>query len=151
MAKKEHSITFKYGNTTKNTWDNWGLIPSSRPTMAQPTPVYKYVDIPGRSGSLDMTGYLVSNDKPTYQDRKGSFEFYVPNDGTSWLTRRSELASFFDGGKMKMILEDEPDYYYYGRIFFKDWKSDPQFSKVTIEYQVSPFRYKVSNDEEAGL
>ena len=147
-----HSITFRDGNKKYNTWDDWRLIPSSRPTMVQPTPVFKYVEIPGRDGSLDTTDYLIG--RPTYSDRKGSFEFYVSNDGVSWTSRRMEIASILTGKKMKMILEDEPQYYYYGRIFFKDWKSDANFSKVTIEYQVEPYRYQLDGTiapEEARL
>ena len=143
-----HSVIFQDGNIRYNTWDNWRLIPSSRPTIVQPTPVFKYVDIPGRDGQLDTTDYLVG--RPTYSDRKGSFEFYVANDGVAWTSRRTQIASVLNGKKMKMILEDEPNYYYYGRIFFKEWKPDPQFSKVIIEYQVGPYRY-LTNGQEAGL
>ena len=143
-----HSLIFQDGNTRVNTWDNWRLIPSSRPTLVQPTPVYKYVDIPGRDGSLDTTDYLIG--RPTYSDRKGQFEFYVYNDGTNWVNRRAQIASFLTGKKMKMFLEDEPNYYYYGRFFFKEWRSDANYSKVVIEYQVAPYRY-LSNGKEAGL
>ena len=143
-----HSLIFQDGNIRVNTWDNWRLIPSSRPTLVQPTPVYKYVEIPGRDGALDTTDYLIG--RPTYSDRKGQFEFYVYNDGQNWVNRRAQIASFLTGKKMKMFLEDEPNYYYYGRFFFKEWKSDPQFSKVIIEYQVAPYRY-LSNGQEAGL
>ena len=143
-----HSLIFQDGNIRVNTWDNWRLIPSSRPTLVQPTPVYKYIEIPGRDGTIDTTDYLIG--RPTYSDRKGQFEFYVYNDGQNWVNRRAQIASFLTGKKMKMFLEDEPNYYYYGRFFFKEWKSDPQFSKVIIEYQVAPYRY-LSNGQEAGL
>ena len=143
-----HSVIFQDGNVRKNTWDNWRLIPSSRPTVVQPTPLFKNVDIPGKDGTLDITDYLIG--RPTYSDRKGSFEFYVSNDGTSWTARRASIASFLNGKKMKMILEDEPQYYYYGRFFFKEWRSEPQFSKVVIDYQVGPYRYLLDG-KEAGL
>ena len=51
---------------------------------------------------------------------------------------------------MKMFLEDDPNYYYYGRFFFKEWRSEANFSKVVIEYQVAPYRY-LNNGKEAGL
>lgn len=143
-----HSLIFQDGNTRVNTWDDWRLIPSSRPTLVQPTPVYKYVEIPGSDGTLDTTDYLIG--RPTYSDRKGQFEFYVYNDGTDWVNRRAQIASFLTGKKMKMFLEDDPNYYYYGRFFFKEWRSEANFSKVVIEYQVAPYRY-LNNGEEAGL
>lgn len=134
-----HSLIFQDGNTIYNTWDKWHLIPSSRPVIVQPTAAYKYIDIPGRDGQLDTTDYLIG--RPTYSNRTGSFEFIVQNGFGPWYERRTELAAFFNGKKMKVFLEDEPDYYYVGRFMFKDWKSEKDFSKVTIEYTVEPYRY----------
>lgn len=143
-----HSLIFQLGNTKINTWDNWHLIPTTRPVLAQPTPVYNFVEIPGSDGSMDLTDYLIG--RPTYSDRQGSFEFYVANDYGNWASRRAEIASFLNGRNMKLYLEDEPNYYYEGRFFFKAWTPDASHSKVTIEYRVKPYRYLV-NGGEAGL
>ena len=143
-----HSLIFQLGNTKVNTWDNWHLIPTTRPVLAQPTPVYNYVEIPGADGSLDLTDYLIG--RPTYSDRIGTFEFYVANDYGNWASRRAEIAAFLNGRKMKLYLEDEPQYYYEGRFFFKAWTPDASHSKVSIDYRVSPYRHLV-NGGEAGL
>ena len=143
-----HSLIFIDGNITRNTWDNWHLIPSSRPVVVRPTATYKYVDVPGMDGSLDLTDYLIG--RPVYSDRQGAFEFYVANDYGNWASRRAEIASFLNGRKMKLYLEDEPQYYYEGRFFFKAWTPDASHSKVTIEYRVKPYRY-LANGKEAGL
>ena len=147
-----HSLIFQADNDGRryNTWSNWHLIPSSRPVVVLPTPVYKYIDIPGRHGSLDISEYLTG--QVIYSDRKGSFTFYVDNNNRNWASRRAELATFFNGKKMKMWLEDEPAYYYYGRFVLKEWRTDSNsnYSQVTIDYQVAPFKY-LSNGEEAGL
>ena len=165
-----HSITysadgFTTSNNTKNTWADWHLIPSSRPVFAQPTVNYKYVDIPGASRQLDMTDWLIG--KPTYTDRKGNFEFYVALGETeykkptrqkpyhdalyksygNWANRRTNMATFFNGRKMYAELEDDSGYYYFGRFFLKEWKSEAQFSKIIIEYQADPYRYKFINGE----
>ena len=178
MANTYHSIIFEDGTNRFHTWDNWHLIPSTRPVIVQPTPLYKYVDIPGRDGSLDITDYLIG--RPVYSDRKGSLEFIAANtlgntlrygdkrnfskDNSpggdyyyfqrranesygNWSDRRSEIAAFLNGRKMKMFLEDDPNFYYYGRVFFKEWRPDPQFSKVIIEYQVNPYKYSRDGKE----
>jgi phage-related protein len=141
-----HSLIFVDGNVSKNTWDNWHLIPSSRPVVSRPTTNYKYVDIPGMDGSLDLSNYLVG--RPTYSDCSGSFEFYVANDYGDWASRKSELSSFLDGREMKMFLEDDPQYYYLGRFALSSWKAGPNFSSVTIDYHVRPYKFKASNGEK---
>ena len=73
-----HSITFG----DKNTWDDWHLIPSSRPLFNPPTPKTKYQDIPGANGKLDLSEALTGY--PVYDNRIGSFEFYVMNGYQEW-------------------------------------------------------------------
>ena len=144
----QYSMTFKYGNLTRNTWSDWYLIPSSKPVFVQPTPVYKYVDIPGRDGQLDTTDYLIG--RPTYSDRKGSFEFIIASQYRNVSALRQELASFFKGQRMEVTLSEERGIKYKGRFFFRGLTPDKSYSKITIEYQVDPYRYN-SADEEAGL
>lgn len=133
-----------------NTWDDWCLIPTTRPVVAMPTPTYSYVDIPGASGSLDLTDYLFGG--PTYSDRTGSFDFYVDHRVNSDLRSiRNSIASALDGSVMKMYLtDDNMEYYYEGRIYLKQWTPDASYSKVTIEYRLKPYRYK-ANGKKAGL
>lgn len=148
-----HSLIFKEkdGSNIKNTWNNWHLIPASRPTVVQPTPAYKYVEIPGRSGSIDLSDYLVG--KPTYSDRSGTFSFYVANEDPktgksfgNWASRKQEIAQFLDGRRiLKMVLEDDTSYYYLGRFYLKDWSSGQNYSSVTIEYRVQPYKYRESD------
>ena len=47
---------------------------------------------------------------------------------------------------MKMTLEDDINYYYVGRFYMKEWTPGANFSQVTIEYRVKPYKYQASND-----
>ena len=151
-----HSLIFEVtdNNGNKkiiNTWNNWHLIPTSRPVIAQPTPNYNYVDVPGRDGSLDFSDYLIG--RPTYSDRSGSFSFYVANEDPvtgknygNWASRKQDIAQFLDGQTiMKMTLEDDINYYYVGRFYLKEWSPGPNFSQVTIEYRVGPYKHQASD------
>lgn len=141
-----HSIIFVDGRISKNTWDNWHLIPSSRPVVSRPSINFKYIDIPGMDGSLDVTNYLTG--KPSYSDCSGSFEFIVANDYGDWPSRKSELSSFLDGREMKMYLEDDPQYYYIGRFSLAAWNSGANYSTVSISYRVKPYKFRASNGEK---
>ena len=73
-----HSITIG----DKNTWDDWKMIPVSRPVVAPPVEKILSVDVPGRDGttylSKSLTGY------PVFKAREGSWEFYLDTD--EWLS-----------------------------------------------------------------
>ena len=152
-----HSITFGDGTLTqqgafagKNTWTDWHLIPSSRPTVSQAGVSTSFQDIPGRkNGPVDISEYLVN--RIQYGQRSGSFEFIVDNDHENWETIRSKIVNYLHGKHMKMCLEDDPNYYYEGRFSVDEWKSEQWNSKVTISYVVKPFKYNITNNTKYPL
>lgn len=153
-----HSINFVIDATdVYNSWNDFYLIPSSRPNIAQPSRSFKYVDIPGRSGSLDLTTYLNGN-TPVYSDRTGSIEFVVIReyngrviDNRPWYDRKQELVDFFDGRVMRIQLEDDPRYYYEGRVTLESWQTGESFSSATIQYHLAPYKYDSETGQEAGI
>ena len=130
-----HSITFG----GKNTWSDWGLIPTSRPVFSPPSVKTVYVDIPGADGSIDLSDVLTGDVK--YENRSGSFEFRVDRS-RNWSIVYSEILNFLHGQKLKIFLDDDPGYYYYGRAQVNQWKSDKNFSLITIDAFVEPYKYE---------
>lgn len=137
-----HSIVI--GN--KNTWDDWHLIPSSRPLFNPPPVKTSYVEIPGGDGILDLTTAMTG--KPMYSNRTGSWEFYVENGFKGWSALYSEIMLYLHGKKMTAYLEDDPMYYYEGRFSVNQWRSDPAQSLIVIDYNVAPYKKYVASDEK---
>lgn len=129
-----HSIT--YGE--KNTWDDWHLIPSSRPVFNPPSTKTQYVDLPGGNGQIDLTEALTGY--PVYENRTGSHEFYVENGYKEWSDLYSEIMNYLHGKSMEAYLEDDPYYVYVGRFEVNEWKSDKWNSVITIDYNVYPYK-----------
>lgn len=144
MYSGEHSVTFTDSeNVSKNTWSDWYLIPSKPPVLNPPGKNFKYVDIPGRSGSLDITDYLTTT--PTETDRSGSWEFYVENGHGNWFDREGTIGSFLNGREFTITFADDPSHYYTGRCVMS--KNDPgdSFSSIVIDYRVKPAVYTLSS------
>ena len=140
-----HSITFRTSSGVDyNTWSNWHLIPASRPTIAHPEILTVSVSIPGKSGSIDLTNYLYS--KPIYKDRTGSFDFYVMEGYGDHRTTKAEMLKILHGRKVKVIFEDDPNYYYNGRMKIDKWTNEASRPTVTISYTIEPYKYKISNN-----
>lgn len=140
-----HSITFG----DKNTWDDWHLIPSSRPVFNPPDVKTMYVEIPGLDGHIDLTEYQAG--RILYQNRTGSLEFIVANDYTSWELLYTEIMNYLHGQHMKAVLEDDPAHYYEGRFSVNQWKSDKYYSLITIDYNVYPYKRKVTSTVDDWL
>lgn len=131
------------GKATINTYDDWHIVPSSRPTIVNPKLITNYIDIPGASGSVDMSEALTGF--PIYSDREGDLEFYVLNDYGTWTTRRNIINNTLHGQRATLYLEDEPDFYYVGRLEVNDWKSQKDFSTITLHYRLEPYKYAVAD------
>lgn len=126
----------------KNTFDEFGLIPTSRPVINPPEPRLSYVEVPGRSGNIDISEVLTGS--IAYENRMGSFKFLV-SDKKSWTDTYSKLLSFLQGIRAQVILEDEPEFYYEGRLYLSEWKSSKNHSNIVIEYDLAPFKYEVTS------
>jgi len=131
----------------KNTWDDWHLIPKERPLFNPPAPKYNFLDLPGANGTVDLSDVL-SNRYPVYEDRKGSIEFYVMNGYKEWYNAYSDIMNYCHGEKCKLILEDEPTYYYRGRVSVNAWRSEKDWSKIVLDYQLEPFKYELFDSTE---
>lgn len=154
-----HSITFKSDNALineKNTWTDWHLVPVSRPVINPPKVKTRIVDIPGGNGSIDLTETLTG--RSLYYNRTGSLEFIVVNDTyepvndyIEWSLAYSNIVNAIHGRKLKAILEDDPDWYYEGRFFVNEWRSNRNHSSIVIEYDLNPYKWRVLNTIEDPL
>lgn len=140
-----HSVTF--GN--KNTWTDWHLIPSTRPVFNPPEFKENLVEIPGLNGVLDLSEALTG--RPTYSNRVGSMEFVVVNDYLPWDVAYSNIMNHLHGKSMRAVLEDDRYFYYEGRFTVNEWKSDKDYSIITIDYNVYPYKREVNSSDEDWL
>ena len=129
----------------KDIWEDWRLVSSSRPLLAPPKPKTNYVNIPGGDGALDLTEALTGF--PIYNNREGSWDFYVTDRDWDWVDAYSTIMNFLHGQKMCVILEDDMSHYYEGRFTVNSWRSDPSYSRISINYSVDPYKYTVLQND----
>lgn len=151
-----HSITIG----DKNTWDDWKMIPVSRPVVAPPVEKVLSVDVPGRDGttylSKSLTGY------PVFKAREGSWEFYLDTDewrgqnlstpvGTGALEYLSRALAKSNSipAQTRVRLEDDPAFFYLGRVWVNGGiKQKNGHSVVTFAYSLYPFKFLYDNIQE---
>lgn len=123
----------------RNTWEDWGLIPTSRPLVAPPEQKRTKIEIPSTSGDLDLSYDLVPY--PIFQNRTGSWEFKVASD-KPWFVLQQEIGSYLHGRDVRVILKDDPAYYYTGVCYIESWDSanDGSGSTISIGYDLEPYK-----------
>ncbi len=132
-----HSITFG----DKNTWEDWHLVPSSRPVFNPPSLKRKILEIPGADGSIDLTESLTGY--PVYDNREGSIELIVMNGYAEWYQIYSDIMDYLHGQTMRAILEDDKEYFYEGCFTVNEWKSNQDYSRIVIDYSVGPYKWYI--------
>ena len=140
-----HSITIG----GKNTWDDWRLVPASRPVFNPPAQKVKTLEIPGGDGVIDLSQSLTGY--PVYQNRTGSIEFIVMNDFKPWHMAYSDIMDYLHGQKLRAVLEDDPEYFYEGRFTVNVWKSEKDWSRIIIDYDVGPYKWSVLSSTDDWL
>lgn len=139
-----HSITIG----ERNTWDDWHLVPTSRPLVNPPSVKTSYVDLPGGDGVLDLSTALTG--RPLYGNRTGEWTFLVMNDYQDWNVLYTRIMAYLHGQTFKIILEDEPTFYYEGRLALKEWTSGAVMSSIVIQYNLDTYKYPV-NGASSGV
>lgn len=65
--------------------------------------------------------------------------------------RYREIVQFLHGKYFKVVLEDEPDYYYEGRLQVGNLQKGSKYSAITISYEFLPNKVKVLQKDSDGI
>lgn len=127
----------------KHSYSDMGLILSSK-TIEPPAPKINKVSVPSMNGSIDLTEALTNSVK--YEDRKITLTFTVVDSRHLWATKISAIENYLHGQKMQIMFDDDPDYYYEGRVVVNEWTSSKALGTLNIECTVDPFKYTIGDD-----
>lgn len=141
----EHSVTFG----EKNSWTDWHLIPTQKPTISPPSIKTKQVDIPGAHGVIDLTTVLTGY--PVYGNRTGSLEFILAPGFEYWENVKTTATEYLRGRVMNMYLADDPDHFYSGTFHVSSFKSDARNNGITIDYDLYPFKHDLTASDDEWL
>lgn len=133
MASGTHSIYIQKNGATKNTYDDFKLLPKNRPMIAMGDAKTTYTDVPGMNGSIDYSTALGSG--VLHSKATGTWSFIFLNDEPNeWASKKRELESFFDGSVMTFWLEDDGKKVI-GRIYMSKWESPSDgLSEIELTY-----------------
>lgn len=122
-----------------HSFNDFSLILNSKEIEA-PSPKTETVDIPSGDGVIDLTEAF---GEVKFQNRKITLNFSTIVPKSQFFDLFSEIQNKIHGQKMKIILDDDPNFWYYGRITVDKWKADKNIGKITVECDCEPYKYKL--------
>lgn len=127
----------KFGNY--HSWDDFLLILSSK-EIGTPSEKKEVIDIPGGDGVLDLTEFF---GEVKYNNRTLSFSFSTTVPQSEFMNLFSRIQDALHGKKMQIVLDEDAEWFYIGRISISPWKSDKNIGKITIDCDCDPYKLKM--------
>lgn len=134
-----HTKGITFGNY--HSYRDFGLILSSK-VIGAPSPKTELIDIPGGDGVLDLTEFF---GEVKYNNRTLTFEFSTIVPQSEFMTLFSRVQNALHGQKMQITLDEDPEWYYIGRLSVSEWKAEKRIGKLTVECDCEPFKYRLTS------
>ena len=108
--------------------------------MAAPAVKVRKIDIEGADSSLDYTDFF---GEAKYEDVTHKFDFSTTVPQSEFLSLYSQIKNAIHGKKMRIILDDDPLFYYLGRVSVSPFTTDRNIGLVSIECDCEPYKLKI--------
>ena len=122
----------------KHTYRDWGLLEKTRPNISPPKPKQMLIPVPGSDMVIDLTEKLTG--KIHYEPRTISFEFITLAERDQWPALYSEILNYIHGRRLRIIMDDDPNFYYEGRVTVGNLDPEKKTAVLEMEAQVEPYK-----------
>ena len=126
----------------KHSYNDYGLILKSRPKIGMPSPKTISIDVPGSDGSLDLTEAVAGEVK--YSNREIELEFGAMVERDHQAEFKSRLMDALHGQIMEVILDEDSEWYYRGRVTVEFEDVQSWRLKVTIKVDAEPYKQAIN-------
>lgn len=122
---------------------------ANRHCVQPPVPKTIYQDIPGADGSLDLSTAIAG--RIIYERRAITLNFGCGYPMDKWPEVFSEVLQNFHGREGKLIFDDDPMYYYAGRMTVSEYSRARTLGTFTISVNADPYKYELTASDEDWL
>lgn len=99
------------------------------------------IDIEGADGELDFTDFF---GEPKYKNVQHQFTFETIQTRNDQLNQFANIKNRLHGKKGRIVLDDDPSFFYVGRCFVSDYTNEKGIGKISIECDCEPYKYKIA-------
>lgn len=129
-----------------HTWKDLGLRWAGV-TISAPEVKTNYLDVPGRSGPLDLSEALTGY--PTYAARSLALTFDARTHSfDDWERKYSQVLNAFHGRRVKVVLDTDPGFYYEGRAAVSSKKEVLETDELILTVHADPYKRELSSGVE---
>ena len=105
-------------------------------------PKLNFIDIPGADGSKDFSELPAG--RVVFETREITW-VYKLYPGDDWATKYAQVSNAINGRNCRITLDNDPGYYYQGRVSVDDHAADGILHTITVVATCQP--YKLRQDD----
>lgn len=144
------SIYVEDTNKTYHTLDDWGFALGNNNYISDPEMETNYIDVPYRNGLIDASTALTG--RPVYKKRKLSFNLGGERPRLSWDAVISRLRNNIHGRTCQLTLDNDPNYYWRGRVYLQDFDRFRGLGTFTLNVpNAEPYKYNKYSSTDPWL
>ena len=99
------------------------------------------IDIAGSDGELDFTDFF---GEPKYANVQHQFTFESIRPRNEQLSQFTDIKNKIHGKKGRIILDDDPSFFYAGRCSVSKYTNEKNIGKITVTCDCEPYKYKMT-------
>lgn len=99
------------------------------------------IDIAGSDGELDFTDFF---GEPKYANVQHQFTFESIRPRNDQLSQFTDIKNKIHGKKGRIILDDDPSFFYTGRCSVSKYTNEKNIGKITVTCDCEPYKYKLT-------
>ena len=97
------------------------------------------IDIEGADGELDFTDFF---GEAKYLNVQHRFDFESIQPRNEQLSQFTDVKNKLHGKKGRIVLDDDPSFFYVGRCFVSAYKGEHGIGRISVECDCEPYKYK---------
>ena len=135
---------------TYHTLNDWGLAIGNNNYIGDPVQHTDFITIKGRNGLLDISDALTG--RPTYASREIAVNLGGMRSARAWDAIISDFRNHVEGKIIKLIFDNDPSYYWYGRCHIEGFDHMKSLGTFTLTIpNADPYKYNVQEFNEDWL
>lgn len=124
----------------EHTLRDWGAAITNSDIISMPEPSTVLLEVPGRSGRLDLSEVLTGD--ISYGNREIKLKLAAETSKEEWVDTCYHIFNKYHGRMVHVTFDEDPGHFYVGRASVSDPQRVATAGQLTVTIDAEPFRYE---------
>ena len=124
----------------EHTLRDWGAVITNSDVIALPEANTVLLDVPGKSGRLDLSEVLTGD--ISYSNRELKLQLATQTNKDKWVDTCFHIFNKYHGRFIQVTFDEDPGHYYIGRASISEPERVATAGQLTLTIDAEPYRFE---------